>query len=92
MLVLKCQDADSDYKRIKSYLSSGQVNDAMKIVNTLDNMNSTTLRDLANECKNELLDLVAEIIDQVQREKVENNTSASKRISGAAAHDDLREL
>ena len=46
MLVLKCGEADSNYKKIKNSLNKGDVNTAEKIVSSMESLNGSTLKDL----------------------------------------------
>lgn len=49
MLIIKCTEADSNYKKIKNCLNKSDLNGAEKLLSMMETLNASTLKDLTNE-------------------------------------------
>jgi hypothetical protein len=65
-MILKCSEADSNYKKIRGLFNKADLNGAEKILTSMETLNITALKDLQNEVskKIDLLDLVGQLNDQ----------------------------
>ena len=65
MMILKCSEADSNYKKIRALFNKADLNGAEKLLTSMETLNVTALKDLQNEVtkKTDLLDLVGALND-----------------------------
>lgn len=91
MLIIKCSDADSNFKKIKKALSQGEYSTADKLVGQLEQLNLVTLKDLQTEIqqKTDLLDIIAQLSDQIKRERQE--LVSSKSVGKGVRYDDQQQ-
>eukprot|EP00347_Sterkiella_histriomuscorum_P023285 403335232 len=96
MLIIKCSEADSNYKKIKQAINKGEVNSAEKMVSLVEQHNAVTLKDLQNEIqqKTDLLDLVSYLGDQIKRERQElvGSKSVGKSRGDSESQNEIKEL
>lgn len=80
MLAVKCGEAETSYKKIRTCLVKGDATQAERVVSMLEQMNSVTLKDLQSELStsNDIFEVIAEISDTIQREKREQSKSVGK--------------
>jgi hypothetical protein len=80
MLAVKCGEAETSYKKIRTCLLKGDATQAERVVSMLEQMNSVTLKDLQSELStsNDIFEVIAEISDTIQREKREQSKSVGK--------------
>jgi predicted Zn-ribbon and HTH transcriptional regulator len=91
MLIIKCSDADSNFKKIKKALAQGEYSTADKIVTQLEQLNLVTLKDLQTEVqqKSDLLDQVAALADLIKKERQE--LVSSKSVGKGVRYDDQQQ-
>lgn len=66
-LASKCSEADVTYKKIRQHMIKGDITQAERLVSMLEQMNSSTLKELQNQVSSspDVFDLIAQLGDQV---------------------------
>jgi hypothetical protein len=80
MLAVKCGEAETSYKKIRTFLVKGDATQAERVVSMLEQMNSVTLKDLQTELStsNEVFEILADLSDTIQKEKRDQSKSVGK--------------
>lgn len=83
MLVIKCDENEQSYNRLRNAINFGELDNADRIISSLQASNGASLQDLQNEVADgpNLISLIGQLTQQLLKEIREQNQSRGRSAS-----------